>query len=190
MHLRLFSGMPHLNPMDELGNLISLFPEGDGFIKAAEHIPAALTPEPYKRLLVHDRHMTIAMEEFHGSPVVVKVLSRKLEGNIYSRNILLNRSEDGAVVQFAVMRFDLNMVLPAVRDEILSERTPLGRILINYNVFRHVDLGAIFRIAVGPVFAQLCGSSIGEVTYGRLATIFCNERPAVDLLEVAAPIAI
>jgi hypothetical protein len=88
------------------------------------------------------------------------------------------------------MRFDLNMVLPAVRDEILSERTPLGRILINYNVFRHVDLGAIFRIAVGPVFAQLCGSSIGEVTYGRLATIFCNERPAVDLLEVAAPIAI
>lgn len=190
MRLRLFSGMPHLNPMDELANLISLFPEGDGFIKAAEHIPAALTPEPYKRLLVHDRHMTIAMEEFHGSPVVVKVLSRKLEGNIYSRNILLNRSEDGSVVQFAVMRFDLNMVLPAVRDEILSERTPLGRILINYNVFRHVDLGAIFRIAVGPVFAQLCGSSIGEVTYGRLATIFCNERPAVDLLEVAAPIAI
>src|SRR5512136_157339 len=182
MHLRLFSGMPHLNPMDELGNLISLFPEGDGFIKAAEHIPAALTPEPYKRLLVHDRHMTIAMEEFHGSPVVVKVLSRKLEGNIYSRNILLNRSEDGSVVQFAVMRFDLNMVLPAVRDEILSERTPLGRILINYDVFRHVDLGAIFRIAVGPVFAQLCGCSTGEITYARLATIFCNQHPAVDLL--------
>ena len=25
-------------------------------------------------------------------------------------------------------------------------------------------------------------------TYGRLATIFCNHQPAVDLLEVAAPV--
>ncbi len=176
-----------MNPTDELRNLLSLFPEGDAFIKAAEHIPSALTPQPYKQLLVHDRHMTLAMEEFHGSPVLVKVLTRKLEGNIYSRNILLNRKDDGSVVQFAVMRFDLDMVLPAVREEILSERTPLGRILTNYNVFRHVDLGAIFRIAVGPDFAQLCGSPNGEETYGRLATIFCNERPAVDLLEVSAP---
>lgn len=179
-----------MNPTDELRNLISLFPEGDAFIEAAEHIPSALTPQPYKQLLVHDRHMTLAMEEFHGSPVIVKVLASKLEGNIYSRNILLKRKDDGAVVQFAVMRFDLDMVLPAVRDEILSERTPLGRILINYNVFRHVDLGAIFRIAVGPVFAQMCGSSTGDETYGRLATIFCNEKPAVDLLEVAAPIGV
>jgi hypothetical protein len=177
-----------VNPTDEFRKLISLFPQGDELFGGAEHIPALRTPEPYKRLLVHDRHMTVTMEEFHRSPVVVKVLDRKLEGNIYSRKILLKRSDDGAVVQFAVMRFDLDMVLPAVRDEILSERTPLGRILINYNVFRVVDLGAIFRITVGPAFARLCGCSMGEVTYGRLATIFCNQHPAVDLLEAAAPI--
>ena len=177
-----------VNPTAEFRNLISLFPDGDELFGGAEYIPAVLTPEPYKRLLVHDRHMTVAMEEFHRSPVVVKVLDRKLEGNIYSRKILLKRSDDGAVVQFAVMRFDLDMVLPAVRDEILSERTPLGRILINYNVFRFVDLGAIFRVTAGPVFAQLCGCAMGEVTYGRLATIFCNQHPAVDLLEAAAPI--
>jgi len=177
-----------VNPTDEFRNLISLFPEGDELFESADYIPAALTPEPYKRLLVHDRHMTVAMEEFHRSPVVVKVLDRKLEGNIYSRKILLKRSDDGAVVQFAVMRFDLDMVLPAVRDEILSERTPLGRILINYNVFRFVDLGAIFRVTAGPAFARLCGCAMGEVTYARLATIFCNQHPAVDLLEAAAPI--
>lgn len=177
-----------VNPTDQFRNLISLFSEGDKLFGGAEHIPAVLTPEPYKRLLVHDRHMTVTMEEFYGSPVGVNVLDRKLEGNTYSRSILLKRSDNEAVVQFAVMRFDLDMVLPAVRDEILSERTPLGRILINYNVFRFVDLGAIFRITAGPAFARLCGCSVGEVTYGRLATIFCNQHPAVNLLEAAAPV--
>ena len=54
-----------MNPTDEFKKLISLFPRSDGLFASAEHIPAALTPEPYKRLLVHDRHMTITMEEFH-----------------------------------------------------------------------------------------------------------------------------
>ncbi len=177
-----------MKPTDEFNKMVSLFPEGGELFKGAEHIPAALTPEPYKRLLVHEGHMTVAMEEFHRSSVLVKVLDRKLDGNIYSRKILLNRSDNGAVIQFAVIRFDLDMVLPAVRDEILSERTPLGRILINYNVFRFVDLGAILKITAGPAFARLCGCSTGEATYARLATIFCNQKPAVDLLEVAAPI--
>jgi len=177
-----------VNPTDEFRDLIALFPEGEELFASADYIPAALTPEPYKGLLAHDRHMTIAMEEFHHSPVLVEVLDRKLVGNIYSRKILLKRSDDGAVVQFAVMKFDLDLVLPAVRDEILSERTPLGRILINYNVFRCVDLGAIFRVTAGPAFARLCGCDLGDVTYARLATIFCNQHPAVDLLEAAAPI--
>ncbi len=181
-------GMPLVNPTDELNAMISRFPESGALFAGAEHIPAALTPEPYKRLLVHDGHMTVAMEDFHGSPVGVKVLDRKLEGNIYSRKILLSRNDTGAVVQFAVMTFDLEMVLPAVREQILAERTPLGRILIDYNVFRFVDLGAIFRITSGPIFAQWCDCATGEVTYARLATIFCNQHPAVDLLEVAAPI--
>ena len=28
----------------------------------------------------------------------------------------------------------------------------------------------------------------GEITYGRLATIFCDQKPAIDLLEVSAPL--
>jgi hypothetical protein len=177
-----------VTPTDQLEHLVSLFPEGRAFVAGAQHVAAQLVPEPYKGLLVHDRHMTLAMEEFHNSPVVVEVLDRKLAKNIYSRMILLKRSSDGAVVQFAVISFDLDLVLPAVREEILSERTPLGRILINYNVFRYVDLGPVFRVTMGSEFARLCGRPAGETTYGRMATIFCNQHPAVDLLEVAAPI--
>ena len=66
--------------------------------------------------------------------------------------------------------------------------TPLGRVLINHNVLRHIDLGAVLRFEAGPELAHLLSMEVGETTYGRLATIFCNGRPAVDLLEIAAPI--
>lgn len=176
-----------MNPTDELKKLTSLFPGGDSLFERAAHVASALTPEPYKRLLVHEHHMTVTMEEFHHTSVVVKVLDRKLDGDIYCRKILLERADDGGIVQFGIVRFDLGTVLRAVREEILSERTPLGRILINYNVLRHIDLGAILEIAAGPGLASLLGCPTGQTMYGRLATIFCNQKPAVDLLEVAAP---
>jgi hypothetical protein len=176
-----------MNPTDELNKLAALFPGGDALFERVEHIPSALTPEPYKRLLVHEHHMTVTMEEFHHSPVVVRVLDRRLDEQIYSRRILLER-DDGRVVQFGIVRFDLGVVLPPVRNEILSEKTPLGRILINYNVLRHIDLGAVLQLTAGATLARMFGCRAGQTTYGRLATIFCNQRPAVDLLEVAAPV--
>ncbi len=176
-----------MNPSDELKKLTSLFPDGDALFERVEHVPSSLTPEPYKRLLVHGHHMTVTMEEYHHTPVLVRVLERQLAGDIYSRKIVLERSDDRRVVQFGIVQFDLGVVLPAVREEILSEKTPLGRILINYNVLRHIDLGAVLQMTVGPGLAPLFACPAGATTYGRLATIFCNRRPAVDLLEVAAP---
>jgi hypothetical protein len=177
-----------VNPIDELNKLTSLFPGESGLFETVEHIPSALTPEPYKRLLVHEHHMTVTMEEFHRTPVAVRVLARMLDGDIYSRRIVLERQDTGRVVQYGIVRLDLSVVTPAVRQEILEERTPLGRILINYNVLRHIDLGAILKITPGPELQRLFACRAGCETYGRLATIFCNRKPAVDLLEIAAPV--
>lgn len=177
-----------MNPIDELKKLTDLFQGGNELFERAEHVASALVPEPYKRLLVHEHHMTVTMEEFYRSPVAVRVLDRHLEDEIYSRKILLETTDGGAVVQFGIVRFDLSVVLPAVRKEILSEQTPLGRILIDYNVLRHIDLGAVVQLTAGRGLAEIFGCPPGEVTYGRLATIFCNRRPAVDLLEVPAPV--
>jgi hypothetical protein len=177
-----------VNPTDELKKLTALFPGDRGLIGDAEHIPQSLTPEPYKHLLVHDQHMTVTMEEFYRTPVVVRVLERSRDGDVYSRKILLERSDNCQVVQFGIVRFNLSYVTPEVREEIIREQVPLGRILINYNVLRHIDLGAILRIVPGPELQHWFGSGPEQVTYGRLATIFCNRKPAVDLLEIPAPI--
>ncbi|MFN0055323.1 MAG: hypothetical protein ACKV0T_24520 [Planctomycetales bacterium] len=177
-----------MNAIEELHRLTALFPDGADLIDLAEHVPSALTPEPYKGLLAHDHHMTLAMEAYYETSVAVRVLDRGLKGNVYTRKISLQRTDIEQVVQFGIVRFDLTFVTADVRTEILKEETPLGRILIDHNVLRHIDLGAILRIVPGPALQKLFGCAPGRETYGRLATIFCNRQPAVDLLEIAAPV--
>ncbi len=177
-----------MNPHDELLALTNLFPSSESLFLKAEHIPSAVTPEPYKTMLVHDHHMTVAMETHHHSPVDVRVLADKLDGDLYAREILLLKHGTDTVVQYGLVRFNLGYVTEEVRREILAKRTPLGRILINHNVLRHIDLGAILEMTAGPGLAKHFRIPIGSVTYGRMATIFCNRQPAVDLLEVSGPL--
>lgn len=177
-----------MNPQDELNSLVSLFSGGEALIAGAEHIPSALMPEPYRTLLVHNHHMTVTMEAHHGAPVNVRILDRRLDGDTYSRKIVLVKQGSGEIVQFGIVRFDLQYVTQPVREEILRGETPLGRVLIEHNVLRHIDLGAALRITAGPGLAAALRVPEGTVTYGRLATIFCNNRPAVDLLEISAPL--
>lgn len=165
-----------------------MFAAPGALIERAEHIPASTTPEPYRSMLVHDHHMTVTMEEYHKCHVDVQVEATMHQGNIYCRKIILSRSSDGRPVQFGIVRFNFDYVTEAVRDEIIAGRTPLGRVLINHNVLRHIDLGAILEIAAGPELAHLLQMPEHQVTYGRLATIFCNCAPAVDLLEISAPL--
>lgn len=176
-----------MNPQDELKALTSLFPEQQPLFADAEHVASGLMPEPYRKLLAHNEHMTVAMETLHGGPVDVRILARRHDGDIYSRKIILVKKGTEQVVQFGIVRFDLRFVTPEVRDEIIQGDTPLGRVLINHNVLRHIDLGAVLRIVSGPGLARDLQMAEGGVTYGRLATIFCNRKPAVDLLEIPAP---
>jgi hypothetical protein len=91
-------------------------------------------------------------------------------------------------VQFGLVRFNFDYVTAAVKAEILAEKTPLGRVLIQHNVFRHIDLGAIIRFTAAEGLCRYLPMTVGQQTYGRLATIFCNGNPAVDLLEISAPL--
>lgn len=177
-----------MNPLDELTKLTAIFPDTETLFQRVEYIPSSTTPEPYKSLLVHEHHMTVTMEQMHGGPVTVQVLASKYVDDTYSRKITLTCTTTGQVVQFGIVRFNFAYVTDAVRDEIVAGKTPLGRVLINHNVLRHIDLGAIVRLEAGPGLAKAFGCETGETTYGRLATIFCNGRPAVDLLEVSRPL--
>lgn len=177
-----------MNPTDELQRLTTLIPGNGDLIRHVEHVAASLTPEPYKQLLCHEHHMTVTMEEYHGCAVDVTVLSEVSQDDIYARQIILTRADNGKPVQFGIVRFDFQYVTPQVKSEIESGQIPLGRVLITHNVLRHIDLGAILKVTAGEGLASALQMDVGAETYGRLATIFCNRHPAVDLLEISAPL--
>ncbi len=179
-----------MNPIIELQELVSLFPEPDGvpLYEAAEHVAREATPEPYHRMLVHEHHMTVTMEAFHDCSVDVQVVDSRFENDLYLRKILLKKSGTEDVVQFGIVRFNFDYVTGAVKSEILAQKTPLGRVLIQHNVLRHIDLGAIIRFTAAEGLCRYLPMTPGQKTYGRMATIFCNGAPAVDLLEISSPL--
>jgi hypothetical protein len=179
-----------VNPINELEQLVSMFPEPEGqplYLKA-EHVAKEATPEPYRQMLVHEHHMTVTMESFHHCAVEVIVIDSRFENELYLRRSLLRKSGTDKFVQLGYVRFNFEYVTACVRKEILDGITPLGRVLIQHNVLRHVDLGAIIRFTAGPGLAKTLHMTEGQITYGRMATIFCNGSPAIDLLEISSPL--
>jgi chorismate-pyruvate lyase len=170
-----------------LDHLYRLFPDSSDRPEVVE-VTAAEMPQPYHRLLVHTHHMTVTVEEFYRSPVDVRVLSCRHSGNEYARKILLTTSSTGRVVQFGLARIDLGVCPEAVRNEILDGKTPLGRVLIRHNMLRRIEPVAFLRLTLSPQMANWFGADPGATTFGRLGVIYSGERPAVEVLEILAPV--
>ena len=168
----------------ELESLIGLFFEDASELGRFEEVTAEQVPEPSRSLLAHDRHMTVTVEKYHGSPVDVQVLQSRTDGDLYSRKILLTRQSDGRVVQFGIVRLHMSVLSPEVSAEIERMETPLGRILINHGVFRVVKLLSLLKIQCGSELAETMGLEVDQECYGRTARIFCDGAPAIELLEI------
>lgn len=170
-----------------LDHLYNLFPDSPDRPDAVD-VPADDVPQPYHRLLVHTHHMTVTVEKFYHAPVDVKVLTSRRVGNEYARKILLATRDDGKVVQFGLVRINLGVCPEAVRNEIIDGRIPLGRVLIQHNMLRRIEPIAFLRVALKPEMAGWFGVEPGTIAYGRLGVIYTGDRPAVEVLEILAPV--
>jgi chorismate-pyruvate lyase len=170
----------------DLPILFALFPPADD-LPACEVIPGALMPEPYHSLLVHEHHMTVTVEAHHGDLVDVRILARRRHRNVYARKILLALQKTGRIVQFGIVRINLELCSPAVRAAIVEGKTPVGRILIQHNVLRRIEPTAFLRIAGREPQMRWFGLTEPQTLYGRLGIIHCDGRPAVEVCEIVAP---
>ncbi|NIP84491.1 MAG: hypothetical protein GTO03_02605 [Planctomycetales bacterium] len=174
--------------MLEPNALIQLFydhPQDLGDFRKVE--PGDL-PAEYRRLLVHQQHMTVAMEAFHDSLVDLEVLQLHQTETHYARQILLRRRRDGAVVQFGIMRVALTCLSDSIREEIEAQRQPLGRILCLHDVLRTVRLDGLWRVEPRGELCRLFEMDPPRTTYGRTAGIDLNGQPAIEVLEIPAPL--
>jgi hypothetical protein len=176
--------------------LVSLFYDDVFDLGDFQPVAPSEMPEAYRRLLAHENHMTVTVEEHHGCPVDVVVLERRISGTHYARKIVLCRQSDHEVVQFGIMRVKLDQLSAATCEAIRREDAPLGRILIEHQVLRSIHLVSLFRVRPAKELrhffgleetASPSGGGPTNQTYGRSAIILCNEEPAVELLEIVVP---
>ena len=157
--------------------------------------------------------MTVAMESFHGHSVSLEVVNEVpdlMHGKTsYTREILLKspvfndkafgvtlrhdehqKTNEIRVVQYGVVRINLDHLPPDVVARIQDGSTPLGRILIEADLHREVRCVGVFEVLPGPDFRKLClhpkEQSVPR-TYGRFATISVFEQPVIELFEVVVP---
>ena len=145
--------------------------------------PGSLDPA-YETLLDHNAHMTVTVEEYHGSPVDVGVVEVRHCDNYYNRKIVLMRQSDDAVVQFGIVSLNKETLNTHVFEEIMAQQMPLGRILIKNNVLRKVNLKSLYRVTCSAELARYLGVEPGTEVAGRTAVIECDGKPAIGLLEI------
>ncbi len=180
-----------MNPVQrtspDLDTLVDLFFDSPNQLGVFVEVEAEAIPEVYQKLLVHDAHMTVTVEQHHGCPVDVQVVDCRMTASHYSRKILLNRTTDGKVVQFGIVRLDLGHLGAKVRQEIELRSAPLGRILIEHDVLRKVKLLSLWKITPGEELRRHFGIEESTTCYGRTALIYCNGVIAIELLEIVTP---
>lgn len=171
----------------DLHELVQLFYEQPEDLARFCLVQSDQMPDVYRSLLNHNHHMTVTLETHHISLVDLHVLDHDVTDDIYVRKILLTRHRDDRVVQYGIVRLHLRYLTRPVRAEIQSRRIPLGRVLIDHNVLRRVELGQLWQVTPGADLCRHFQLAAPIRTFGRTAIIHCDDEPAVELLEIVAP---
>jgi len=149
-------------------------------------IPPEEIPEPSRHLLVHEKHMTLTLTAHYNAFVEVQVKEMHYEGTLYSRKITLTapRPAEAPVVEFGLIRLDLQFVPQPIWQEIFHQRTPMGELLLRHNILQRIQPKWFLKFEPGSSVLNWMGAKYDKPLYGRLGTIYCNGEPAVEVLEV------
>ena len=167
--------------------LISIYYRDSSLLGRFEQVESQAVPSVYRKLLDHSNHMTVTVESHHAENVDVEVLRSDVVDGHYRREILLKTHASQRVVQYGIVRLYMKYLADEPRNEILGQCKPLGRVLIEHNVLREIELFDLLRVECGPVLSKFFGVEPGTITYGRTALIHCDHEPAIELLEVVRP---
>jgi hypothetical protein len=180
---------PDSSPPVDLNRLIEEFYPGTncqtsplGQFQHRDHVPP-----PFDGLLDHDGHMTETVESFYGCPVSVVVHRYHQSQNWYCREITLVETLQGKTVQYGIVRLDTHALQPEVWRKIESREVPLGRVLIDHEVLRRVELKRLWSIKAGSTLVTKLGVRPQSEVFGRTALIYCDGKPAIELLEIVSP---
>jgi chorismate-pyruvate lyase len=148
--------------------------------------PSEMAPAA-SALLVHENHMTLQLQQHYGKLLDVHVLEEHRQADYYTRKVSLTLAATPRIVEWGIARMNLSRLPAPIQSEILSRQSPLGAILHRHQTRRRIVPRYYVRFSPDSAVLKLFGGDFpDQPLFGRLATIYVDEQPAVDLLEIIA----
>jgi hypothetical protein len=174
--------LPFAHPLDEF------YVHAGMQLPRIEVVAGPLVPEPYRQLLVHEGDMTPTLEKFHEAGIHLEVLRREQHGNSYFRQVLLRTNDSKKAVEFGAIKIFLDQFPTGARNDILSERLPLGTILAHCRLSHFSRPKAFVRIFSDAYINQAFGLEGNHILYGRRNTLSNDEKhPLAEIFEILPP---
>ena len=172
-----------------------LYPLTDFYAQAGAESPVVevidgpAMPQPYRRLLVHDRDMTPTLEEFCGGPVHLEALRVRRAPEALYRQVLLVPDAGGSPVEFGAIRIELAPFGEKPRELIAGCRKPLGAILRDFQIPHASRPTAFFMVQPDAVIRDALGLENGPTLYGRHNVISDpQDRVLAEVVEILPPL--
>jgi chorismate-pyruvate lyase len=168
---------------------LSLFRQRDGRpLPIVQVIDGATMPEPYKSLLVHHGDMTSRLENFHGSPMKLRVLNLERSPDAYRREVLLCARESGLPVEYGAIEINLQPFEESLRSEILEGRLPLGGLLNRAKFGYRSEPRGYLRIMPDLTLCRLFGVDVAAAFFGRSNSLLAENGAVIArIVEVLRP---
>lgn len=184
--------MPEL--IDTSTALDLLYPLNEFYAEVGLALPAATRisgremPEPYRRLLVHDRDMTPTLETAYGCNMTLRVLKYSLDDEIFSRQIVLIAEGGESAVVFGAIKIYLDEFPTEARELVLERKLPLGTILESQGIRHFSRPDAFFEVETDASINHALEITGHTKLYGR-RNILGNStgRKLAQVLEILPP---
>ena len=169
-----------------------LYPLSEIYLKMGLNLPLVYpinekdVPEPYKRLLVHERDMTSTLEAAFNQKIHLKVLQKSIKENILIRQVLLVLDQDHSPVEFGVIKIYLDSFSYSAKQVILEGEQPLGAVLHKYQIKYSSSPIAFFRVKPDQLINQWFEGQVeGNNLYGRQNVLRNSQQEKIaEILEI------
>lgn len=152
-------------------------------------LTARAIPQPYRKLLVHDRNMTSTLEAFHAGPVYIDTLNMVENEMEMSREVILRRQSDDQAVEYGAS-WVFHRHLPAEASKLIREgKLPLGTILKLSACPHSVEMLRYFKLPPVASFSDVFGMPITAELYGRRHRLISpNGHALAAVFEILPPV--
>ncbi len=172
----------------------TLYPLDTVYIRAGVELPQVTVlaperiPQPYRSLLVHEIDMTLTLERHCGGRVTLRPLSTFRRGPSYFRRVLLVHEESGRPVEMGAIRMRLDAFGDDLRNQILRNEIPLGRLLRDTQFDYKSRVLSFLAVTPNPEMMGVFWMPRSDVLYGRRTEVLRHGSKIGDIVEVLPPL--